>query len=407
MDDAREVLSPIRPNKSFFFNSFIYLHLLLVRIGDGRGYPRVGFGEGDEDPARRKEPTMKLDVDVVGDRVHIGEDFSLCFQRTLRIPDDGRTYPLPPGLGMFPVRRVDDYLTRVPEDWREHGGVFLPMYQREAMWLSFTAMMPHALKIAVGKVCALTGEKWSEHLQKKPQNYVVAPSQPWLDGICVGGGRIRQFVAMPLGMGYTVEGQVTGEEKFGGIQLKLFAPKPGRFPKPRRFSASDCEESGIQTLAFGGCPPPPPACAAPAPAGFGPPAGRARSSAGPMGLGAGGRMKQKIYPDPHGIDAWDTERTARLYVHIVNSELWREITGEAPPETPVTAKQYAAHGFPWFDLYDESAPTLKGTATLKGVQSVKQLDAEKSTLPLQDDDPVHVGPLKKLWNALAVRDGDW
>ncbi|MEZ4219360.1 MAG: hypothetical protein R3B13_00435 [Polyangiaceae bacterium] len=338
---------------------------------------------------------MNLEVEVENDRVQIGEHFSLSFQRTLRIPDDGRIYPLPPGLGNFPLRRVDDYAARVPADWVEHGGVFLPMYQREAMWLSFSAPTPHAVKVAVGKVCALSGERWQEHLVRKPQNYVVAPTQPWLDGICVGRGRIRQFVAMPLGMGYTVEGQVTGEERFGGIQLKVFAPKPGRFPDPRHYLAEEACAPGAM----------PPPCAAPMPMSFGAP--RGRSSAGAMGLGAGGRMKQKIYPDPHGIDCWDPRRTARLYVHIVNSELWREITGEAPPVTPVTAKEYAARGFPWFDLYDEHAHTLKGTGTLKHVKSVKDLDADKSTLPLQDDDPVHPGPLKKLWNALSVRDGKW
>ena len=39
----------------------------------------------------------------------------------------------------------------------------------------------------------------------KDQNYCVLPKQPWLDGINYGDGYIRQFVAMPLGKGYTVE----------------------------------------------------------------------------------------------------------------------------------------------------------------------------------------------------------
>ena len=35
---------------------------------------------------------------------------------------------------------------------------------------------------------------------------------------------------MPLGMGYTVEAQVTGEETFGGIQILVYEPRAGRFP---------------------------------------------------------------------------------------------------------------------------------------------------------------------------------
>lgn len=42
-------------------------------------------------------------------------DLRISFQRTLRIPDDGRAYPLPPGLGMFPIVRAVDCLHRLPE----------------------------------------------------------------------------------------------------------------------------------------------------------------------------------------------------------------------------------------------------------------------------------------------------
>lgn len=311
------------------------------------------------------------------------------FLRTLRIPDDGRRYPLPPGLGNFPLRRVADYAGRVPSDWLAKGGVFLPMYQREAMWMRFSGR-PHALKVGVGKVCAISGERWREGLRSTPQNYVVTGAQPWLDGIATGAGTIRQFVAMPLGLGYTVEGQVTGEERHGGVQLQAYRPKPGRVPPPRPSYRSAA----------------PPMCA-PAPCAP-PPAGAA---SGAMGLAAGGRMKQKIYPDPYGIDAWDQGQHTRVFVHIVNSSMWREITGEEPPATPVTAKSYADAGLPWFDLYDEGASTIAPTSTLKGVKSVKQLDQQKSTVPLQDDQPVITGAVHSIKHALGsilgVQDGEW
>lgn len=96
----------------------------------------------------------------------------------------------------------------------------LPIYQREAMWLSFHASEPTALQVGVGKVCAVSGLPWIEHLIGDPQNYVALPRQPWLDGINSGDGFIRQFVAVPLGSGATVEGQVTGQETHGGVQLR-------------------------------------------------------------------------------------------------------------------------------------------------------------------------------------------
>ena len=80
-----------------------------------------------------------LPVTVRNNTLHFGDGLSMTFQRTLRIPDDGKNYPLPPGLGAFPILKVADYKDRLPKDWIEHGGVFIPMYQREALWISFHA----------------------------------------------------------------------------------------------------------------------------------------------------------------------------------------------------------------------------------------------------------------------------
>ena len=334
-----------------------------------------------------------MSTKIHGSTLHLGPNLRINFQRTLRIPDDGKSYPLPPGLGHFPIRLVDDYIDRVPADWRAHGGVFIPMYQREAMWLCFDhleAWRPTALKIGVGKVCAITGDSWNEDLRDAPQDYVVTPNQPWLDGISVGDGHIRQFVAMPLGMGYTVEGQITGDETHGGIQLKAFEPRAGLFKKP----ASRGHRIGIGGPDSASAP-----CCSMAP------------TSGAMGLAAGGRMRQSIYPDPHGLETWDTENTSRSFVHIVDSKLWREITGEAAPSTPVTAKEYERAGLPWFELFDEHLETLEGSDALRGVKSVKEKDLEKSTHPLQQDGSVAVPVVVKLGvkgeTRVNVRDGDW
>ena len=55
--------------------------------------------------------------------VHPGASLAINFQRTLRIPDNDETYSLPPGLGRFPLRHVDDFAARLPASWIEHGGV--------------------------------------------------------------------------------------------------------------------------------------------------------------------------------------------------------------------------------------------------------------------------------------------
>ena len=62
---------------------------------------------------------------------------TIDFQETPRIPDDGRDYPLPPGLGSFPLRHIDDHAPRMPTNWLSAVGVLLPMWQSEALWLNF------------------------------------------------------------------------------------------------------------------------------------------------------------------------------------------------------------------------------------------------------------------------------
>ena len=212
--------------------------------------------------------------------VHPDATCSLDFQRTLRIPDDGADYPLPPGLGSFPLRHVDDYAERLPAAWLRRGGVLLPMHQAEAMWLSFggASGYPFAIKVATGKICAVTGDAWAERLNRDPQDYLVVPEQPWLDGYCVERGVIRQFVAMPLGAGYTVEEQLTGAAEHGGLQIIAFPMKRQRYEQMQR-------ERRQEAVAYSEMAPQAPLKS--------------------MGLAPGGRMRQEIYDDPYGLDAWD------------------------------------------------------------------------------------------------------
>jgi hypothetical protein len=351
--------------------------------------------------------------------------FRIVFQRTLRIPDDGKTYPLPPGLGAFPIRRVIDYKDRVPASWLKTSGIFIPMYQREAMWISFQprSWRPNAIKIAAGKINAVSGKPWDQKLapplpaarglgrllggqKEELQDYLVSGPQPWLDGFNTGEGTIRQFIAMPLGMGYTVEGQVTGKEEHGGLQIIVYEPRPGRFPEepppppplPPAMSFGGENSIMLSHSAITGSHAIPPAAAAPAPA----KAGRE------MGLGAGGTITQKIYPDPHGIQTWDPDDTGRVFVHIVNSMMWREITGEEPPATPVTARSYTQAGYPWYKLYDEAQGDVAKSPVLAQVKSVAALDAEHGFVGVEDNDSVPV-PLAQVKGIPKdeVPDGDW
>jgi len=404
-------------------------------------------------------------MQVLNDRL-VTENMVVEFHRTVKLPEDGKTYPLPASCGLFPVKRVADYKDTVPKEWLEHGGVFLPMYQREAMWLAFRkrAHQPCAIKIGVGKVNAITGEAWKDGLDGDAQDYLVAPPQKWLDGINAGDDVIKQFVAMPLGMGYSVEGQVTGEEKHGGLQLAIYPGKREHFPKPKRHkrkrkktryrsagAVPTSKGASGQSLGFGWSADdgldyaphethstycddggdPLYCCAVSAsPAGGNQlvdtrergvdasptvirrSAKRVTAKAAQMGLSAGGSMRQKVYPDLYGVEVWDQDCKQRVFVHLVNSTMYREITGEAPPASPVTKGIYARMGYPWFDVWDHELEDVEASDKLAGVKTVAEKDKEHGFEGQQDDtnmpiETVHNCGTPEVVPNKGALDGSW
>src|SRR3546814_11311579 len=71
-----------------------------------------------------------------------------------------------PILGRLPIRRVLDHAEKVPAEWSKDGGIFIPMNQREAMWIGFTGpdWKPNAVKVEAGRVNAVTGEIGRAHV---------------------------------------------------------------------------------------------------------------------------------------------------------------------------------------------------------------------------------------------------
>lgn len=280
-----------------------------------------------------------------------GPWFAVSCQRTLRVPDDGRKYPLPPGLGAFPLNAVSEYAERLPPEWRARDGVFIPMHQSEALWLGLRGapFRPTAIKVAVGGFNVLTGAPHDLMLRADPQDYLVSPPQVWLDGIRTQRGTIRQFVAEPLGRGRTVEAALAGAEVRGGIELAVFHPRPGIFP--------DSPPAPLQRL------------------------GPTRSLGAAMGMGAGGEIAQRIYPDPHGLSTWDVERPDVVEVHVLNSLQFELATGLEPPPTPIDARAYSERGLPWFELYDEHRGDLAESERLSGVTTLAEYEARLQAIP--------------------------
>jgi hypothetical protein len=378
------------------------------------------------------------------------------FQRTLRIPDDNRSHKLPPGLGRFDLAHVDDYADKLPAAWQKRGGVFLPMHQAEAMWIKFDSAYPFAVKIASGKINAVTGKPWTPnlcgplsrpaHLQRKPvdpwhdilnraankpsepfgedfpkvwlgtpeanppnplniryseplvggeQDYVSLPKQQWVDGFCVGEGQVRQFVAMPMGQGYTVEEKITGEAIHGGLQIIIYPLKPEFYrPAPRTvlrsfsLGGAVASASGMSGNTFG--------------------MSMEKSAFSDMGLAPGGLMEQTIHKDAFGIDKFDQTVSAKCFVHLLNSQQYEVVTGKKPPHPAPTAADYTRHGLPWFQEAPADATALPGGAPLKKLDSVANMGNKLGQSPLPENEPLPCAPkVVPVKPSNQVREGEF
>ncbi|KAH6988466.1 hypothetical protein EDB80DRAFT_690042 [Ilyonectria destructans] len=151
------------------------------------------------------------------------------FNRTLRLPEGIDIHHHPSGLGIIPVYNTAAIQKKLMEsrnqslvDMAKKGGIFFPLYQREAMFITFNAVNDiFALRLFVGGVNALSGVLWNSQRPQNKQDYILVPPQVRIDGVSVGDDVVKQFIAMPLGSGYSVEKQVTGKETTGGLQIEI------------------------------------------------------------------------------------------------------------------------------------------------------------------------------------------
>lgn len=323
---------------------------------------------------------------------HIDEDVGVCidFQRTLRLPDDGRDYHLPPGLGRFPLRHIEDFDLGISNHRKARGGIIMPMFQTDALWLNFSSLgygrqeLPVALKIGAGKINAVSGKAWADGLSQDPQNYVVLPDQPWLDGFNVEQGKVRQFVAMPLGQGYTVEEQIDPESDVGGIQIEAFPMKRVAYEKLKaQREKTSSMQFGVSEVF---------ACET--------------SASNEMGLGMGGSMYQEIYDDEYGLDAWDLANSQRCFILLANAQQWMSITDEEPPLSPISAEAYSKAGLPWFDYYDGDRKAIEGAKALGNIKSVKAI-AEAKRADTWPKEKSKIDYLVKKIKGMNVSDGSW
>lgn len=266
---------------------------------------------------------------------------SFSFQRTVRVKLNEESANLPPGLGNFEIYKVSDY--NCPKSW-DQDAYFIAMHSKEAMWLSFQTCEPVAVMVGAGKINALDGKPFGEKLEK--DGYLVTPPQPWLDGWKADDGSVYQFVATEVGENRTV-GEQLAETQDHAILLSVFESK-----NPQKHQ----REVFAKSLCFGGSGEDFECCMAPCSASLG----------AEMGLGKGGKITQKIYEDPYGIEEWKESPTKTAKIYLINASEFSEITGTPLPPP----KDEDSYNGAWFGLEDEHLSDIQGTKIFDNIKAI-------------------------------------
>jgi hypothetical protein len=154
---------------------------------------------------------------------------TITLKKTIQIANDGKEYELPPSTGNFSY-----YFNGTKR--------IVPMnHENEALWLDFrnsNIHAPVAIKIMAGGINAVIGLKETENTytqlrnnddKGKGQNYLIVTTleesgQRWLDGFMTGDKTVRQFIAVALGQGKSVEEKLEGTQR-GGLQIIVVPTK--------------------------------------------------------------------------------------------------------------------------------------------------------------------------------------
>ena len=95
-----------------------------------------------------------------------------------------------------------------------------------------------------------------------------------------------------------------------------------------------------------------------------------------MGIAAGGLIKQTIVRDTYPTESWDSNNTTTFNVSILNSRIFKQLTGLNPPQCPITARTYIEHGFPYYEIFDEKPSGVIGQ--FENIKSIKQLEKNRT-----------------------------
>ena len=294
--------------------------------------------------------------------VHKDAHATIEFNRTLRIPNDGQDYLLPPRTYNFELRSAEDNASTATS-WKAKSGAKIPMYQSEALQIAFKGDYPIAVKVGIDGINAVDGSSWlggfqpTKSIRAYPQrtvlinqNYIIISKQRYLVYFCNDNGLLGQLVAAPNGLDETTNEQTDGSIAVRELLIEAFplgANKWEEILEKRCAHKEKIEKFGESTAKYISNEE------------YELDIDRLFTNSNPKHYVKRGRgkMRQIQWLDPYESCNWNVDSSSSYWFKICNTQEWEQMTTEKPTHPPFSAKDYVHEGLPWFKHYSEK-PTL-------------------------------------------------
>jgi hypothetical protein len=169
----------------------------------------------------RRPDRNELEITHTFDDIRVKDNYrkeadailSVKLMRTVRVPDDGKTYNLPQDFGPFPILDTKNFADTLPPGMKQRGGVFYLCYSVKRCTYQFClAMVPKTFRqrwqiarkgammewilwmrcllcVFLRDVQMLSGSEPVSKVRTGVQDYIIAPKQSRLYGFRVDDGK--------------------------------------------------------------------------------------------------------------------------------------------------------------------------------------------------------------------------
>ncbi|MEO9330213.1 hypothetical protein [Gordonia aurantiaca] len=196
----------------------------------------------------------------------------------------------------------------------------IPMWQSEALWIDFSSphQHPFLVMVAIDGINAITGATFTGRPDFAADDYIEVPTQPALAWYRTPSGGHRQFVAP------STRACARADPRGRLLEFTVVPMRADAWARRRRHTSGpqDCVLCDISR------------------------AERARAT--PRSA------PTRVLGPLESADTWHPTLSRSGAVRIVNSVMWRALTGGPLRRRPLTSVDYIHRRLPWYPTYSEN-----------------------------------------------------